>query len=328
MAFSSPVLGPALPQAPPAVHRIEVPLPFALQSANCWLFPGREPTLVDCGIGTPEAYAALQAGLRAHGVDASQLRLVVTHGHVDHAGNAARLRREAGVPLWAPEQESAFLETFRRDAEPRNEEFMAALRSHGTPAEVVRTIGGRSHSIDLHLEDVAITHPVQDGERVRLGDLDGRLRLAPGHTPGSLLLETSDNHLVSGDTLLEHITSNAIELRDTDRGRYRTYLATLASLRRYVGCDVLPGHHAPFRLTDAVLDGHLAKHQRRRTRVLEHLDVPRTAWELLPRVLPHLASDQTFLGMCEVVGHLNALDIDGMVRRMDASDGVRRFVRA
>ncbi|HUR62164.1 MAG TPA: MBL fold metallo-hydrolase [Candidatus Thermoplasmatota archaeon] len=311
----------------PTVRRIQVPLPFALQSANCWLFPGHEPVLVDCGIGTPEAYAALLAGLRDAGVDPVRLRLLVTHGHVDHAGNAARLRREFGVPLWAPAAESAFIETFRRDAGPRNEEFMAALRAHGVPSDVVRTIGGRSQSIDLHLEDTSISRPVRDGDAVRLGDHDARLRLAPGHTPGSILLETADNQLVSGDTLLEHITSNAIELRDADRGRYRTYLDTLAGLQRYVGCEVLPGHHAPFILTDAVLDGHLAKHHRRRARVLEQLDVPRTAWEILPRVLPHLAPDQTFLGMCEVVGHLNALDIDGLVGRKDDAGGVRRFVR-
>ncbi|MEA3144506.1 MAG: hypothetical protein QOG31_1830 [Thermoplasmata archaeon] len=310
-----------------SVRRIEVPLPFALQSANCWLFPGDRPALVDCGIGTPEAYAALQAGLHAAGINPGRLRLLVTHGHVDHAGNAARLRREHGVRLSAPREEAPFIETFRRDSVSRNAAFMDALLHHGVPADVAQAIGGRSESIDLHLEDTPIEAPVRDGERLVLGSLEARVRLAPGHTPGSLLLETDGNHLVSGDTLLEHITSNAIELKDDDHGRYHQYLRTLDGLRRMVGCEVLPGHHAPFRLTDALLDSHAAKHQRRRDRVLAHLDAPRTAWELLPRVLPHLAHDQTFLGMCEVVGHLHALEIDGLARRRD-QDGVRRFVRA
>ncbi|MEA3202958.1 MAG: hypothetical protein QOI63_624 [Thermoplasmata archaeon] len=308
-------------------QRIVVPLPFALQSANCWLFPGERPALVDCGIGTPEAYAALQEGLRAAKVDPARLRLLVTHGHVDHAGNAARLRREHGVRLSAPREEAPFIETFRRDAEERNGRFLEALLHHGVPVEVAGAIGGRSQSIDLHLEDTPIEVPLRDGERVVLGDTEARVILAPGHTPGSILLETDAGQLVSGDTLLEHITSNAIELKDDDRGRYHQYLRTLDGLRRHVGREVLPGHHAPFLLTDALLDGHEAKHQRRRERILAHLDTPRTAWELLPRVLPHLAHDQTFLGMCEVVGHLHALEIDGLARRRDG-DGVRRFVRA
>ena len=324
MAFSPVALGRGVPAG---VQRIVVPLPFALQTANCWLFPGAQPALVDCGIGTPEAYAALSGGLRESGVDARQLRLLVTHGHVDHAGNAAHLSRDFGIPLWAPREEADFIETFRRDSGPRNERFMQALRTHGVPPDVVDSIGGRSQSIDLHLEDTPIQHPVRDGDRLVLGDLEARLRFAPGHTPGSILLETEGNHLVSGDTLLEHITSNAIELKDDDRGRYHQYLRTLDGLRRYVGCDVLPGHHDPFKLTNALLDHHVGKHERRRQRILDALDAPRTAWELLPRVLPHLAHDQTFLGMCEVVGHLNALDIDGLVRRSEM-DGVRRFVRA
>ncbi|MCA1811566.1 MAG: MBL fold metallo-hydrolase [Halobacteriales archaeon] len=310
--------------APPV--RIEVPLPFALRSANCWLFPGARPALVDCGIGTPAAYAALQEGLHAAGVGPARLRLLVTHGHVDHAGNAARLRREHGVPLSAPREEAPFLETFRRDAAPRNAAFHAALFAHGVPADAAQAIGGRSESIDLHLEDTPIAAPVRDGERVVLGDLEARVRLAPGHTPGSLLLETEGNHLVSGDTLLEHITSNAIELKDDDKGRYHQYLRTLDGLRRHVGCEILPGHHAPFQLTDALLDSHIAKHRRRSAKVLSHLGTPRTAWDLLPRVLPHLAHDQTFLGMCEVVGHLHALEIDGLVRCREEA-GVRRFVR-
>jgi len=250
----------------------------------------------------------------------------VTHGHVDHAGNAARLHRDHAVQLSAPREEAPFIETFRRDSASRNRRFVEALVHHGVPQDVAQGIGGRSTSIDLNLEDTPIQRPVRDGDRIPLGDGEGVMRLAPGHTPGSLLIEHGDL-LVSGDTLLEHITSNAIELKDDDRGRYHQYVRTLEGLRRYVGCTVLPGHHDSFRLTDALLDGHLAKHHRRRDRILGHLDAPRTAWDLLPRVLPHLASDQTFLGMCEVVGHLHALEIDGLVAMREA-DGMRRYVRA
>jgi hypothetical protein len=43
-------------------------------------------------------------------------------------------------------------------------------------------------------------------------------------------------------------------------------------------------------------------------------------------VLPHLARGQTFLGMCEVVGHLHALQADGLAQER-VEGGVRRFVR-
>lgn len=77
-----------------------------------------------------------------------------------------------------------------------------------------------------------------------------------------------------------------------------------------------------------MLDGHLAKHDKRSAKVLQHLDRPKTAWQLLYEVLPHLAQDQVFLGMCEVVGHLHRLELEGKVAMAQTDDGVRRFRRA
>lgn len=312
----------------PGPVRIVVPLPLALKSANAWLFPGREPALVDCGVGTSEGHATLERGLRDARVDPARLRLFVTHGHIDHAGNAAALRRDHGVPLAAPRVEAPFVETFRRDAARRAGAFSRALARHGAPPEAIAASRDRAAHMDPWMEDVPIARELKDGERLLLGDTEATAHLAPGHTPGSTVFLTADNDLLSGDTLLEHITSNAIELLERDKGRYAQYLRTLDGLRRFVGAHVLPGHHDPFPLTDALLDSHLAKHDRRTAKVLEALDAPRTAWELLPRVLPHLAHDQVFLGMCEIVGHLHRLDLEGKARMDEGPDGVRRFRRA
>ncbi|MEA3189812.1 MAG: hypothetical protein QOD77_394 [Thermoplasmata archaeon] len=310
-------LPPALPGPP---RRLVFPLPFALATANGWLFPGRRPALLDCGLGDAATRRVLVDG----GVRPEGLTLLVSHGHVDHAGNAAWLARQGAV-LHAPPAESRFLETFRADSVRRNDAFAQAMARHGTPPDVVARVRTEGAEIDQWLEDTPIARPIRDGEVLEVGDGEAKVHLAPGHTPGSMLLETGDNELLSGDTLLEHITSNAIELLDADRGRYRQYLETLRGLRRFAGCRVLPGHHEPFVLTDELLDGHLAKHARRQGRVLAGLERPASAWELLPKVLPHLAQDQVFLGMCEVVGHLHALELDGKCRAVGGDP--LRFVR-
>lgn len=312
----------------PGPVRIVIPLPLALKSANAWLFPGTRPALVDCGIGTPEGHAALMAGLHKEGVDPRTLHLFVTHGHIDHAGNAAALHREHGVRLQAPREESRFIETFRRDTPRRHTAFAKAMVMHGCPPEVVGAAQRRAESLDVMLEDTHIHHDLPDGTRLVLGDADVVAHRTPGHTPGSTVYLTADNDLLSGDTLLEHITSNAIELLDHDRGRYHQYLQTLDGLRRFVGTRALPGHHDAFALTDKLLDGHLEKHHRRSAKVLAHLDRPKTAFQLLYEVLPHLAHDQVFLGMCEVVGHLHHLEIEGKAKGTLDEAGVRRFARA
>lgn len=318
-------LWPMVPGQGPV--RIEVPLPLALRSANAWLFPGREPALVDCGIGTPEGRAALLAGLGASGVDPRRLRLFVTHGHIDHAGNAGLLQREHGVRLRAPREESRFIETFRQDTPRRHAAFAKALATHGCPPSVVEDAQRRAEHLDVMLEDTPIHDDLPDRQRLVLGDVEATAFRTPGHTPGSTVYLTADNDLLTGDTLLEHITSNAIELLERDHGRYHQYLRTLDGLRRFVGTRALPGHHGAFDLTDALLDGHLEKHHRRSAKVLSHLDRPKAAFQLLPEVLPHLAHDQVFLGMCEVVGHLHHLELEGKVRAV-AEGGLKRFTRA
>jgi glyoxylase-like metal-dependent hydrolase (beta-lactamase superfamily II) len=303
-----------------APKRILVPLPLALKSANAWFFPGSQPALVDSGIGTPEGRAALLAGLREEAANLAGLQLFVTHGHIDHAGNVAHLQETRGAKLTAPTAERPFIETFRRDAERRSNAFALAMASHGAPEDAISGSRQRSARLDQWMHDATISGELKDGQRLVLGDTEATAVLTPGHTPGSTSFLTADNDLLTGDTLLEHITSNAIELLDRDRGRYHQYLTTLDGLRRFVGCRALPGHHEPFQITDNLLDLHLQKHHHRSQKILDHLHRPKNAWQLLYEVLPHLAHDQVFLGMCEIVGHLHHLAIEGKVRERKESD--------
>ncbi|MGB1586412.1 MAG: MBL fold metallo-hydrolase [Thermoplasmatota archaeon] len=301
--------------------QIELPVPFPLGSVNAWLFPGDQPVLVDCGIGG--THDALLAGIREAGVDPSDLQLYITHGHVDHAGNAHALHAGYGVPLIAPRAEAPFVETFRADEGPRNDRFAAALHAHGMPAQRVETIRQESDAIDAYLEDCPIDR--EPAPEVVFGDQRATTLPTPGHTPGSTCW-VLEEHILTGDTLLERITSNAVELKDEDRGAYHQYVQSLDGLRRFIGMEALPGHHAAFQITDAVLDHHLERHRRRRHKILDLLDRPKTAWQLFPDVFPGLhGEDHHFMGMAEIVGHLHSLQIDGLVTCDD--DGVRRWMR-
>ena len=64
--------------------------------SNCYLLRGERPVLV--GTGTPGDLKRLLAGLKAAGVAPKKLALILlTHGHSDHAGCAAELRRRSGA---------------------------------------------------------------------------------------------------------------------------------------------------------------------------------------------------------------------------------------
>ncbi len=318
--FPAPALGSTV------AHQIELPVPFPLKTVNAWLFPGDRPVLLDCGIGDQRSYEMLIDGIRDAGVDPSTLHLHISHGHVDHVGNAHRLQADFGIPLVCPSVEAPHVSTFRRDEGPRNDAYAAALRAHGMDPDRVEEIRAESDAIDAYTEDARIDHDVAHGETFLFGNDQVEAIRTPGHTPGSTCYVVGD-HILTGDTLLERITSNAVELKDDDKGTFHQYVQTIDTLRAYVGLEALPGHRARFQLTDDILDYHLEFHEQRRQRILSLLDRPKSAWQLFPEVFPGLDNKAAhFMGMTEIVGHLHSLEIDGLVAV--SNDGVRRFVRA
>ena len=74
-----------------------LPTPFPVGPVNCWLLRGDPLTLVDAGPNTPEALAALEAGLAGHGLRIEDVELLIlTHQHSDHVGLAATIRARSG----------------------------------------------------------------------------------------------------------------------------------------------------------------------------------------------------------------------------------------
>ena len=66
--------------------------------SNCYLLLGERPVLVDTG--APGDLQRILAALRDHGVEPAQLALIfLTHGHSDHAGCAAELKRRSGAQI-------------------------------------------------------------------------------------------------------------------------------------------------------------------------------------------------------------------------------------
>ena len=104
-------------RAAPGVVRIEIPLPIpALKVVNVYLVDGDDRSLVDAGIHTTEAEAALRAGLAEHGIRMDEIaRTFVTHLHPDHYGMAGTLERAgSSIVMHRPEADRA-RETWAKD---------------------------------------------------------------------------------------------------------------------------------------------------------------------------------------------------------------------
>src|SRR5215813_13872249 len=84
----------------PGVKWLRMPLPFQLNHINLWLVDdGAGWAIVDTGVGLADV-RALWEQIFAQLGGRPITRVVVTHFHPDHMGNAAWLTERWGVDLW------------------------------------------------------------------------------------------------------------------------------------------------------------------------------------------------------------------------------------
>ncbi|HED66362.1 MAG TPA: MBL fold metallo-hydrolase [Planctomycetes bacterium] len=142
--------------------------------------------------------------------------ILLTHGHVDHAGAATELARHFAVPVIGPGEGDRFwLESLPQQA---------ASFGLGHPAEVVRP--------DRWLED---------GDTVEVGELRFEVLACPGHTPGHVVFfHRPSKLLIVGDVLFQ----GSIGRTDFPKGDYDTLIRSIQEKLLPLGDEVtfLPGH--------------------------------------------------------------------------------------
>jgi len=137
--------------------------------------------------------------------------VIFTHAHMDHCGGVSRVLSEFDIPLMMHEKE---LPVLRSDI---NKEISAAL--------------------GLSIPD-APDRFIDEGDEIGSGDLKLRVINTPGHTPGSICLE-SGNLLFTGDTLF----AGSIGRTDLPGGNFNVIQNSLDMLKLFSpDTFILPGH--------------------------------------------------------------------------------------
>ncbi len=318
----------------PGVFWLRLPLPFALDHINLWLLrDGSGWTLVDCGYGDALASSLWQEHGDGWLKGLPLKRIVVTHCHPDHLGQAEVLAKRFGAPVWISQGEYLSAHAMHDEAAGFGVgPLLDLFARHGMPAQNLDQLRARGNRYRLGVPTVPRQyHRLVDGDFLRIDRREWRVIVGLGHSPEHVSLHCEElGVLISGDMLLPKITTNVsvwpTEAEADPLGRFLCSIERFAELP--AGTLVLPSHGLPFRGIGTRLQQLRAHHEARLAELLGALsDRPLPAAALLGVLFPReLDLQQLFFAMGETIAHLNHLTT--MRRIIRGDDGTLvRFAR-
>lgn len=142
-------------------------------------------------------------------------KLLLTHGHLDHAGGTAEIAERLGLPIEGPHIDDKFL--------------LDSLADQGTRFGMV---GARSCIPDRWLKG---------GDTVSVSTMTFQVRHCPGHTPGHVVFFHEDSRFATvGDVLFQ----GSVGRSDLPGGDHDTLITSIRKELWPLGDDVtfVPGH--------------------------------------------------------------------------------------
>jgi len=317
-------------EAAPDVFRIELPLPFELEAINIYLVrTARGCLLIDCGMDTPDSFAALETGLYETGFTWRNVEaIVLTHMHPDHIGLAPRVRELSGARIFMHAAEAEHLDSLS-NAERRLPWIHAAYARAGVPADLQRAMDTDFEFVRRSLHAVRPDAMVGAGDTLEsaLGPL--HVIETPGHSPGHICLYAAQRKLLfSGDHILNGITPNISWHPGRDAlGEY------LDALRRVSALDVelvLPSHGDPFS-GHRTWTGETSQHHAARCGeiVKAMIGGPRTAHDIVFHLWPRpLSPVHHHFAVFEVMAHLEHMERHGDVSAVQRGNALEWSARS
>jgi glyoxylase-like metal-dependent hydrolase (beta-lactamase superfamily II) len=201
--------------------------------SNCYLLAGTDLTLIDTGM--PGEAETIKAAITALGLKPEKIgHILITHGHLDHTGSLAELKKISGAQVIAGTKDAAYIQGSRKTW---------TMGREGFGGKIFKAVLFYMETFVFKYQPATVDMPCQGGETI---NCSGGIQViaTPGHSPGSLSFYHKDKKLLFvGDAL-----SGADGFHLPQRFGCASYADALRSVENLTNLDFdtcLPGHGAP-----------------------------------------------------------------------------------
>ena len=186
-------------------------IPVTPLQQNCtliWCTETMKGAFSDPGGDLPRLMAAAEQ----HGVTIE--KILITHGHLDHCGQAGILAKQLGIPIEGPHEEDRFW---------------------------IAQLGDDGQKYGMHAETFEPDRWLVNGDQATVGNLTLDVYHCPGHTPGHVVFHHPESKLaIVGDVLFQ----GSIGRTDFPRGNHQQLIDSITQRLWPLGGETafVPGH--------------------------------------------------------------------------------------
>ncbi|MZR31939.1 MBL fold metallo-hydrolase [Sneathiella litorea] len=315
--------------------RMPIPIP-GLDYINLYLIEDEDGwTMVDSGLNTGEIRDHWRNIYEKYLKGKPITRMLCTHFHPDHMGQAGWVTYKWKIPLTMTFGEWTFGRMLYLEAQEETPDYVIDFyRSVGFSEAMLEKVRDRGfNNFRQAMSQVPMGfNRIEDGDSITIGKRDWQVIVGTGHSPEhACLYSASDGILISGDQVLPRITPHiGVYPAEPFANPLKKFMDSIEIFKQLPRDTlVLPAHNDVFYGLHNQLDFYQSHHEDRLNRLILACDTPQSAMDLLPVLFDReLNEKDKGLGIAEGLAHCHYLVVKGKLERVIGEDGIWKFQKS
>lgn len=314
--------------------RIELSLGIMFQTVNCYLIPGEQLTLIDCGLDSESNWLSFQKKLNNLGYKVKDIeQVIITHEHRDHIGLLPEVMENSDCLVRVPKSIEGWFSEPDVLKERQGKFNEKIFRTLGFPEEIYDQITQFYQTANLgrKIEELDRFQFFEEGDFLSLGNTEWEVMNTPGHSPTQYVFFEKEQKRIFGSDMLLPIAPMPIPTENHKNKEQpiqplNDLIDSFGRLKDFNFETVYPGHGPVFSDANKMIDKQLGRIQMRKEECLEIIkNGYHTPYQINRRMYPYQQIPPDFSGMFMILGYTDLLQAEGRIKGEIDGDGFLKF---